>query len=182
MSTLSEATRRWLLDLARGSIASHLAGGAAPAPAELPEGATLARGCFVSLHTKSGDLRGCIGSFAADGPLWRSVRDMAIAAASRDPRFPPMHAGELEACDIEISVLSELTRATPEQVLVGTHGLCVARGFRRGVLLPQVAVEYGWDRDTFLEHTCIKAGLPGAAWRDRETTIEVFSAEIFGEI
>ncbi len=181
MSGLPESTRLWLLELARASIAGHLAGGVPDAPPELPEGAALARGCFVSIHTREGELRGCIGSFAAEGPLWRSVRNMAIAAASRDPRFPPLAAAELARCDIEISVLSELSPAMPEQIEIGRHGLCIERGVRRGVLLPQVAVQYQWDRDTFLAHTCRKAGLPPSAWRDSETRIAVFSAEIFSE-
>jgi uncharacterized protein len=179
--SLSSTTRRWLLAWARGSIATHL-GATTHEGAGVPTDAEAPGGCFVSLHTKSGELRGCIGTFTSDGPLWHAVRDMAIAAASRDPRFPSLTRAELDGCHIEISVLSPLRTASAAEIEVGRHGICIERGYQRGVLLPQVAVEYGWDRDTFLEHTCMKAGLPREAWREPGTKIEIFSAEIFGDI
>ncbi len=178
---LAEEARLWLLDLARLTIA-HVVGAAAarPEPRVVPPEAAELRGCFVSLHRVSGELRGCIGTFEPQ-PLWEAVREMAVAAATRDPRFSALTAPELEACVIEISALTPPSLARPEDVLPGTHGVVVQRGNRRGVLLPQVAVEYGWDRETFLDHTCAKAGLPRAAWRDGSVIIEVFTADVFSE-
>ncbi|MBI3178988.1 MAG: AmmeMemoRadiSam system protein A [Deltaproteobacteria bacterium] len=178
---LAEDARMWLLDLARLAIA-HVVGvsDAMPQPGAVPLGAADPRGCFVSLHRISGELRGCIGTFELR-PLWEAVREMAVAAAIRDPRFTALTAAELAACVIEISALTRPSAARAEEVRPGMHGLMVQRGLYRGVLLPQVAVEYGWDRETFLDHTCIKAGLPAAAWRDGSVTIEVFTAEVFSE-
>ena len=127
-------------------------------------------------------LRGCIGSFTGSGPLVDTVREMAVSASTRDPRFPPLSEAELGEVDLEISVLSPLRPVSdPNEIEVGRHGIFITRGFHSGVLLPQVASEYGWDRETFLEHTCAKAGLPADAWRDADTRIEVFEAQVFGE-
>ena len=147
----------------------------------MPEAARVPSGCFVSLHETSGRLRGCIGTFSADEPLWQNVRDMGIAAATRDPRFPSLKAGELADCVVEISVLSPSRVASADEVEVGVHGVTVRKGTRRGVLLPQVAVSQGWDRETFLDHTCLKAGLGADDWRDGSVEIAVFSAEVFDE-
>jgi AmmeMemoRadiSam system protein A len=140
-----------------------------------------ARGCFVSLHTLGGELRGCIGTFEAEAPLWRQVQEMAVAAASRDPRFTPLGEDELESVVLEISALTPRRPATPEAVRVGEHGLWVQKGAYRGVLLPQVATTYGWDAETFINQTCIKAGLAADAWRDGSVQLSVFSAEVFSE-
>jgi hypothetical protein len=134
-------------------------------------------GAFVTLH-RHGDLRGCIGHLVARGPLADLVRDMAVAASQEDPRFPPVGPDELVDLDVEISVLSVPAPATPDAVVPGRHGVIVKRGARQGVLLPQVAVEYGWDRETFLDHTCRKAGLPPHAWREPGTELLVFEAQI----
>lgn len=131
--------------------------------------------------TIRGALRGCIGHVIGFVPLWRAVEENAVAAAFNDPRFPPLDAGELDAVRIEISVLSPLVGCPPEEIRVGRDGLLVERGSSRGLLLPQVATEYGWDRDTFLDHTCRKAGLERGCWRDPATSISRFSAEIFSE-
>ena len=179
--TLSLETRRWLVGLARHAISSAVAGELTPKPESIPVEAEVTRGCFVSLHTLVGELRGCIGTFEDTMPLWRSIIEMAVAAATRDPRFRPVSVPELASCVVEISALTPRQKATPEQVTVGVHGLWISRGFARGVLLPQVATQYGWDRETFLEHTCVKAGLPRQAWREPDTTIELFLAEVFGE-
>jgi len=137
--------------------------------------------CFVTLRA-SGQLRGCIGGLEARLPLCEHARTMAGAAALRDPRFPPVLAAELSRIAVSLSVLTPLRRVCdPCEVLVGEHGVVVSRGWLRGVLLPQVAVEQCWDRETFLAHTCQKAGLPPNAWRDPETVIDVFAAEVFGE-
>jgi AmmeMemoRadiSam system protein A len=148
-----------------------------PVPVEVEQ----KRGCFVSLHTASGGLRGCIGTFEESRPLWQTIREMATAAATGDPRFQAVTPAELESCLIEISALTPLAPAKPEEIVVGRDGICVGRGYFRGVLLPQVASEYGWDRETFLDHTCMKAGLPADAWRDGSVTIESFRADVFAE-
>ncbi len=137
-------------------------------------------GAFVSLHCY-GELRGCMGTLAADESIKEVVEKMALAAAFDDPRFPPLTEEKLADLDIEISLLSSLVQVSPDEVLPGKHGLCLIRGSYRGVLLPQVATMYGWDRETFLNQTCIKAGLPEDAWHDPETTILVFTAEVFAE-
>jgi AmmeMemoRadiSam system protein A len=137
------------------------------------------RGAFVSLH-KKGQLRGCIGYIEGRGPLHKTIEEMAAAAAFQDPRFNPVTEKELEDLDIEISVLTPLKRiADVDEIEVGRHGIYVKKGWCSGLLLPQVAAEYGWDRKTFLEHTCQKAGLACDAWKDRETEIYIFSADIF---
>jgi len=115
-------------------------------------------------------------------PLLETVIEAAEASAFHDPRFPPLERRELSEISIDISVLSEpRPLRSLDEIQVGTHGLIVRRGLRSGLLLPQVATEYGWDRDTFLTHTCFKAGLPGDAWKAPGTEIELFSAEVFGE-
>ncbi len=138
-------------------------------------------GAFVSLHVER-ELRGCIGSCVGDTPLFKTVIDMTEAAASRDHRMEPVSARELDAIRIDISVLSPLERVENSQSLeVGKHGLYIACGDRRGVLLPQVATEFGWDRQTFLEQTCRKAGLKGDAWQDPATVISSFTALVIEE-
>jgi len=138
------------------------------------------RGAFVTL-TVDGRLRGCIGHIVGVEELWRAVQGNALAAAFEDPRFPALSGDELDQVKIEISVLTPLLRVSPEDVVVGRDGLLVERGPSRGVLLPQVAIEYGWDRETFLDRACHKAGLEIGSWRETETSVSVFSAEIFKE-
>lgn len=179
--TLTAEERQSLLALARGAIAEHLSTGRrAPFPALQGVLAEVC-GAFVTLH-KAGELRGCIGNLVGRGPLAETIREMAIAAATEDPRFPAVRLEELGEIDIEISVLSPLRRVTdPNEIAVGTHGILMRRGGFQGVLLPQVATEWGWDREAFLRNTCRKAGLPLDAWKDPTTVIEVFSAQVFGE-
>jgi hypothetical protein len=137
------------------------------------------RGAFVSLH-KKGQLRGCIGYIEGKGPLHKTIEEMAEAAAFRDPRFSPVAEKELSELDIEISVLTPLRKITDiQEIEVGKHGIYIKKGWYSGLLLPQVATEYGWDRKTFLEHTCQKAGLPSSAWKDKDIEIYIFSADIF---
>ncbi|MBD3368417.1 MAG: AmmeMemoRadiSam system protein B [Candidatus Eisenbacteria bacterium] len=178
---LTEAERRELLRLARASIRSALDEAPSPSPRIESEAFNTPSGAFVTLHS-SGRLRGCIGAVQAVRPLAETVISMAVEAALRDPRFPPVTMEELNQLDIEISVMSPL-RAVEDvsEIKVGRDGLVIQRGGRSGLLLPQVATEYGWDRDTFLDHTCQKAGLPAGTWRDPGTTILRFSAEVFGE-
>jgi len=137
------------------------------------------RGAFVCIH-KGEDLRGCIGVIEPRGPLGETIRKMAIEAAFGDPRFCALAPDELDSIDIEISVLTPLQRITdPAEIEVGIHGLYIRKGFKSGLLLPQVAVEHGWDRVRFLEWTCQKAGLPKNAWKELETEIHTFSADVF---
>jgi len=137
------------------------------------------RGAFVTIQ-KKGQLRGCIGYIEGRGPLYQTVEEMAEAAAFRDPRFTPVTEKELADLNIEISVLTPLKKITDvNEIEVGKHGIYIKKGWNSGLLLPQVATEYGWDRQTFLEHTCLKAGLPTNAWKDKNTEIYIFSADIF---
>jgi len=177
---LEPRERLYLLQLARDTIAAALSGRKAEPRVPPFEGLREPRGAFVTLH-RHGQLRGCIGTFEARAPLYEVVREMALAAAFNDPRFPPLSAEELPEVEIEISVLSPLRRGRPEEVEVGRHGVYVVKGAYRGVLLPQVAVEHGWDRETFLDHVCLKAGLPPRCWQDPETELYLFTAEIFSE-
>ncbi len=177
---LSPAERRILLRLARESIAANIERRSPPVLADPTDALLRPSGAFVTL-LQSGQLRGCIGTVQPQQPLWIAVVRMAAAAAFDDPRFPPLQAEELAHTQIEISRLSPLRRGLPEDVVPGRHGVCIARGDRRGVLLPQVATTYGWDRETFLSQCCLKAGLPLDAWRDPDTALLLFEAEVFAE-
>ena len=139
------------------------------------------RGAFVTLH-KHGGLRGCIGNIHGNRPLYIIVREMASAAAFDDPRFPPVTEKELKDLDIEISALTPL-RIIEDlgEIEVGKHGIYIEKGYHSGLLLPQVATEHRWNRNIFLEQTCYKAGLPKNAWKDKDTRIHIFSADIFSE-
>ena len=178
--TLSDDEKQILLKLARDSISARFTQTEPPRP---PASAALDKVCgaFVTLH-KQGGLRGCIGYVRGIKPLGDSVRDLAAASAFEDPRFPPLQEAELPELEIEISVLSALRRiADSEEIQVGTHGIMITQDYHSGLLLPQVATEYGWDRETFLSHTCGKAGLRRDCWKQRNTIIEIFSALIFSE-
>lgn len=183
---LDPGERRALLALAREAIQARILG-LPPPRSSLPTAGPLMEpgAAFVTLHLVGDDghedLRGCIGTFDRSRALGVTVQEVAVASAIRDPRFPPVRAEEIPALAISISVLSPLRPASAGDVLVGRHGLQISQGGARGVLLPQVATEHGWDRDTFLAETCRKAGLPRDAWRAAETVIEVFEAEVFGE-
>jgi len=138
-------------------------------------------GAFVSLH-KKGKLRGCIGRFEADEPLYQTVIGMAYAASQNDPRFSAITEEEVDDTDIEISVLTPMRRIEDaSEIEIGRHGIYLIKGARRGTLLPQVATQYGWDRETFLEQTCVKAGLPKTAWKDDDTEMYIYDAIVFGE-
>ncbi len=179
-NSLSETEKRKLLAIARESIVNHIKGGQVPKFDVTEENLKANRGCFVTIKI-GGRLRGCLGQFTSDKPLHHLVSEMAIAAATRDPRFYPLESDDLDNIILEISVLSPLKQIDSiEEIEVGSHGLYIEKNFYRGVLLPQVAVEYGWDRNTFLEQTCVKAGLEKDDWKE-EADIYVFSAEVFGE-
>lgn len=138
-------------------------------------------GAFVTLE-ENGRLRGCVGFIEGIGTLFETIAEAAVSAACNDSRFPPVTISELASIHIEISVLTPLKSViSPSEIEVGTHGLFIRSGFRHGLLLPQVAMEHGWDRTTFLEQTCIKAGISKNAWRQDDCEIQSFSACIFGD-
>jgi AmmeMemoRadiSam system protein A len=180
---LEPSERAVLLRLARRAVEAAVRGGASPDPAAEGVGGTLAApgAAFVTLRLH-GQLRGCIGTVAPrDEALAQNVVAMARAAAIDDPRFPPLREEELGADELEISVLGPLLPVEDHRdIVVGRHGLLVEEGFRRGLLLPQVAVEWGWDPEAFLDQTCAKAGLPRDAWRHRARVFR-FEADVFSE-
>jgi AmmeMemoRadiSam system protein B/AmmeMemoRadiSam system protein A len=176
---LTAEEKTTLLQLARKTIEAKCRGEKAPAPEGQSPTLSEPRGAFVTLN-KHGRLRGCIGQIQAREPLVKVVAEMAVAAAFDDPRFPPLRVEELKDIDIEISVLTPLRRITDVgEIQVGTHGIYMRRGEYSGLLLPQVATEWKWNRTAFLEHTCEKAHLPKDAWKDRDTEIYIFSADVF---
>jgi AmmeMemoRadiSam system protein A len=176
---LDERDRTALLAIARRAITAYV-NGAASGPAQTTGDVDRPAGAFVTIHNH-GELRGCIGHIAADRPLAQVVADCAVAASSADPRFPAVTAGELPNLDIELSVLGPLEPVDdPAEISVGRHGLVVEMGWHRGLLLPQVATEWHWDRITFLEQTCQKAGLPRDAWKTG-AKVWRFEAEVFAD-
>ena len=139
------------------------------------------RGAFVTIH-RAGELRGCIGRMESVTPLAQLVADMAVSAASADPRFEPVRPDELDDLDLAISVLDPpRPLPSPDDLRIGRDGVLVKLGWNRGVLLPKVAVEHGWDARTFLRHTCLKAGLWPEAWEDPRAVIQAFGAQEFGD-
>ena len=176
---LSEEEKRFIKELVRWSIRSVFDGPENLRPVCTSEKLASRLGAFVTLK-KGGRLRGCIGHIVGDAPLFETLVNMARAAAMKDPRFPPLARAELDDIEVEISILSPLQKVTdPTTVEPGRHGLLIKRHWSSGLLLPQVAVEWGWDRETFLAQTCRKAGLPGDCWKDPETELFWFEAEVF---
>ena len=176
---LNEEEKKTLHHVARTVIENKAKG--KPAPDFKIESTILKenRGAFVTIH-KKGELRGCIGYIEGHGPLYKTIEEMAEAAAFRDPRFTPVKEKELPELELEISVLTPLKKIKEaKEIQVGKHGIYIKKGWFSGLLLPQVATEYGWDHLTFLEHTCQKAGLPSNAWKEKDTEIYIFSADIF---
>ena len=176
---LNEDDRTQLLDLARRALEARVR--RVPPPIAECNGRLAARqGAFVSIHHR-GDLRGCLGHVLLDTPLGQTIVHLAGVVADSDPRFEAVSLNELPDLQVEISVLTPPREiAAVDEIEVGRHGLIVEDGRRRGLLLPQVAVEYRWTRETFLEHTCIKATLPRDAWQ-HGARILVFEAQVFGE-
>ncbi|HYT75659.1 MAG TPA: AmmeMemoRadiSam system protein A [Vicinamibacterales bacterium] len=175
----TDAQQRALLDIARAAVTESTTGRSVvqPDPPDLPE----ATGAFVTLK-RGGRLRGCIGTLECRRPLAEEVARVAVSAAREDPRFAPLSPSELDGLDVEVSVLGPLEAIDPRDpgaVVIGRHGLVVEQGRRRGLLLPQVATEWGWDCEMFLSQTCIKAGLPPDAWQ-RGAVVYRFSAVVFG--
>ena len=174
---IAPENRTRLLALARRALDAHVRRGAAP-PVDVELNITA--GAFVSIFWR-GQLRGCLGRLSPDVALPSLVVRLAQTVADSDPRFDPVRPDELADITLEISVLTpECEITSVDEIEVGRHGLIIARGSRRGLLLPQVATEHGWDRETFLDHTCTKAGLPAGAWKDG-ARICVFEAIVFGE-
>ncbi len=183
MSPLNEDEQRCLLSVARQAIRANLHRQSLDldaVAAQLPSMRLREVGAaFVSLHCQ-GRLRGCVGYVTARKPLYETVAEAASAAAFHDLRFSPLREDEFAELEIEISVLSPFFTIASEDVRAGEHGLMVSLGFHRGLLLPQVATEYGWDRHRFLEETCAKAGLEPDAWK-KGAKIEAFTACVFSE-
>ena len=176
---ISVPDQQRLLKFARRCLEARVRREPAP-PVERGGCLDLPMGAFVSIHCE-GDLRGCLGRLETDRPLGEVVAHLAAVVSDSDPRFPPLAEAELTRVDIEISALTpECEVADVATIVVGRHGLIVELGHKRGLLLPQVATEYAWDRDTFLDHTCIKAGLAPGAWRSG-ARIFTFEAQVFGE-
>lgn len=176
---LSQDEKNELLRIAFLVIERRALGETMPELTPLTERLNEPRGAFVCIE-KKGMLRGCIGHLELGDPLYKTVAEMAEAAAFHDPRFRPLSRDELPYLKVEISVLTAMERVhQTEDIQIGIHGLMITKGARSGLLLPQVAVERNWDRKTFLEETCRKAGLPRDAWKDEESEIYVFSADVF---
>jgi hypothetical protein len=180
--TLTPGEKQELLKIARTSVETAVRQKKLyKVPADEPEALRTARGAFVTLK-EHGDLRGCIGYMSPVKPLVETVRDVAAYAALEDTRFQPVSENELGLLQYEISVLSPLHKVEDvNQIHVGQHGLLIREGQYEGVLLPQVATEEGWNRSTFLEQVCLKAGLPTQAWKDDDADLFMFTALVFGE-
>jgi len=179
-SFLNEEQQKALLYLARQAIAHYLETGEKLKDNQLEFSLAEERGAFVTLKV-SGELRGCIGYPLPFKPLSETVIDAAVSAAAQDFRFQSIEKSELDETKIEISVLSSPRRIEDiSELQVGEHGIIISKSGKKGLLLPQVPIEWGWDRETFLEHGCLKAGLDGNAWK-KDVTIEIFSAQVFSE-
>ncbi|MBN1322659.1 MAG: TIGR00296 family protein [Methanotrichaceae archaeon] len=184
MLTLDEG--RMAVSLARGALTTYIDRHKRIASVDLPGVFQERRGVFVTLH-EYGELRGCIGYPQPVMPLGKAIIDSAIQAGTGDPRFPKVVADEFDRLIVEVTILTEPQpflvekRRLPDEVRIGKHGLIVSRGIFSGLLLPQVATEWGFDSMDFLAQTCLKAGLPPDAWLDKETDVMFFEAQIFSE-
>jgi len=179
-TTTPPEDRRQILELVRRAVRAAASGSPLPDPPDITE---LQRqgGAFVTLKTGDGRLRGCIGHFTGEGSLGETLVSMARAAAVRDPRFRPVRPAEVDDLSIQVSLLSPMEETDPEDVVPGEHGIYIRSGPFAGTLLPQVAEEEGWDRETFLSHTCLKAGLSPDCWKRSDTTVYTYTAEVFGD-
>lgn len=180
MSSAGNREKKLLLEVARRVVSAAVEG--REVPGELPETPNLRNlgGAFVTLHLR-GRLRGCMGRMISSESLIEIVAHCAKAAALEDPRFDPVRPDELNEIEIELSVLSRLEAIAPDQIQAGKHGLMVSRGWQRGVLLPQVALQFRWSGQRLLEETCVKAGFERDAWKNPGIRIHAFTAEIFSE-
>lgn len=179
---LTDDEKAELLRIARATLREFLHTGRIPPGKPHRESLVAEAAVFVTLH-RGEALRGCIGTQQELDPLYKAIQKMAVAAAKNDPRFDAVEEDELADLTIEISVLGQRrTISGPDGIDIGTHGLSVQLDGQRGLLLPQVATENGWDAGTFLERVCTKAGLPADTWRNDAATIETFTAQVFNEI
>jgi AmmeMemoRadiSam system protein A len=182
--TLADDEKRELLRIARATLKEYLVSGRIPPGAPHRQSMRDTAGVFVSLHgaPPENKLRGCVGQVNDSLPLYKAIQEMAIAAASRDPRFPAVTTEELATTVIEISVLGERKRISgPDEIEVGKHGLQISVAGRKGLLLPQLARENGWNAATFLARLCEKAGVAEDAWKGEDAVIEAFAAQVFDE-
>jgi AmmeMemoRadiSam system protein A len=180
MSSLAEREKQLLLQIARSALALGVAGKSPLQEFPGEEFLQQPSGAFVTLHRR-GRLRGCVGQLPGRDSLAAVVAHCARAAALDDSRFEPVSCLELSEIEIEVSVLSALRDVTLQQIEAGKHGLVISRGMRRGVLLPQVATQFNWGAQRFLEETCVKSGLERDAWKDAATRVQAFTAEVFSE-
>jgi AmmeMemoRadiSam system protein A len=178
MTEYDPGERKMLLQIAHEAIVALVEGREISFPVPSPHLAE-PRGVFTTIYS-GGKLRGCVGFPVPTLPLFKAVAETARAAASEDPRFARVSLQEARNLRISISILSPLSSIPASEVEIGRHGLVISLGTRRGLLLPQVPVEHGWDRNTFLEQTCLKARLPPDAWHSG-AHIEAFTAEVFGD-
>ena len=178
---LNADEQQTLLKIARQAIVAELDHRDYTLPLDLSKNLEMPRGAFVTLKI-NGKLRGCIGHIVSERPLAETVAVCAVQAAFHDPRFNPLQKTELDGLALEISALTPFEEINdPSTIEVGKHGLLIRKGYYRGLLLPQVPLEHGWDRVTFLNQTCRKAGLPNGAWKEKGTELFRFSAQVFGE-
>jgi len=190
VALITQEDGEFLVRLARRSVEHFLSTGRMlPPPKDVPPAVRKEMGAFTTiLSFPSHALRGCIGYPLPIKPLYQAVIETAVLAASDDPRFPPLSPDELDSVVFEVSVLTPPKKLDvpreelPKHIVVGRHGLIIRRGYASGLLLPQVAVEEGWDSETFLDHCCLKAGLYPGCWREKGTEVYVFEAEVFSEI
>jgi AmmeMemoRadiSam system protein A len=180
MPSLSDLDRRALLRLARQAVIEAVSHESLPQQIPLDGIFAERRGAFVTLHVRH-RLRGCIGVTEAYDPLGDSIVRCAVSAALQDPRFPPVRSEEIPDLQIEISLLSSPAPIRPQEIEIGRHGLLIARGRRRGLLLPQVATEHHFSPEQFLQETCRKAQLPLEAWRDPDVELFGFTCEVLSE-
>jgi AmmeMemoRadiSam system protein A len=177
---LNQAEKDKLLRIARQTLTDYLTRNTTPEYQVEEDGLLQEVAAFVTLRQRNGELRGCIGRIEVSEPLYRTVQECTISAATNDYRFSPVTAQELDDILIEISALSPFRAVgDPDEIQVGQHGLLIRKDFRVGLLLPQVATDRGWNRDEFLKAVCLKAGLSSRAWRDAD--LYVFTAEVFEE-
>jgi AmmeMemoRadiSam system protein A len=178
---LTAEEKKELLKISRTTLETYLKTGQKPQWKAATLNLQEKRGAFVTLK-KFSELRGCIGRIVADTPLYQVIADTAIDSAVNDPRFEPVSYNELKDLEIEISVLTPFEKVKQiNEIEVGKHGLLIRKGYHSGLLLPQVPSEYGWRRQEFLEHTCLKAGLDKNDYLDPEATLYKFSAIVFNE-
>jgi len=178
---LDDSDKTTLLTLARRTLENHYTRESEMIFQTDQAGLLEHKGAFVTLH-KGEDLCGCIGQLDPDRELFKVVQHCALSAAFEDSRFPPLQKKDLPGLNIEISVLTPFHSVRDvDEIVVGKHGLYIVQGYYRGLLLPQVAVQYGWDCKTFLQQACYKAGLSESAWKDPQTEIYIFEAEIFSD-